>query len=103
MTDLSLVGGVGADRVDSSQSTERAVARRASADAAPASQTITRSSDRVELSEHARLMSKLASMPAVRTDVVNRVRGEIANGTYETDDKLDATVRGVLDELDLHG
>ncbi len=102
MTDLSLVNGVGTDRIDTSPAAP--VARRATGDSGSApSQTLTRPSDRVELSERARYLSKLASLPSVRTDVVDRVKREIANGTYETDAKIDGAVQGVLDELDLHG
>ncbi len=103
MTDLSLVGGIGSERVDSSAGAERTSVRRATSESTPNTSAITRPSDRVEISERARLLSKIAAMPDIRSDVVDRVRGEIANGTYETDDKLDSAVQNVLDELDLHG
>ncbi len=35
----------------------------------------------------------------VRADLVARVRSEIANGTYETPEKLDAALDGLLNEL----
>ena len=50
---------------------------------------------KVELSEHARLLSKLAELPDVRQDLVDRVKAEIEAGTYDTADKIDA----LLDEL----
>ncbi len=50
----------------------------------------SRISDRVELSPTARLLSKLKDLPDVRQDLVSRVRAEIANGTYDTPDKVDA-------------
>jgi len=101
MTDLSLIGGVGTDRIESSTPVARRVAGEPGSSAP--SQTLTRPSDRVELSERARLLSKLAALPDVRSDLVDRVRREIANGTYESDAKIDGAVQGVLDELDLHG
>lgn len=55
----------------------------------------TRSADRVELSEAAKIMSRLHEMPEVRTELVNRIREQIAAGTYDTPDKIEA----LLDEL----
>jgi len=37
--------------------------------------------------------------PDIRTDLVQRLRLEIANGTYETPDKLDAALDRLLDGL----
>ena len=55
----------------------------------------TRGDDSVEFSAAAQLLSKLSELPDVRQDLVDRVRSEIAAGTYDTDDKVDA----LLDEL----
>lgn len=57
--------------------------------------TASRGSDRVEFSQTAQLLSKLAKLPDVRQDVVDRVKAEIASGNYESDDKIEA----VLDRL----
>jgi anti-sigma28 factor (negative regulator of flagellin synthesis) len=35
----------------------------------------------------------------IRADLVARVRGEIANGTYETAEKLDGALEGLLNEI----
>jgi negative regulator of flagellin synthesis FlgM len=97
MSDISPVSGLMTDRV------ELAVDRpgvRASA-AAPA--RTERPSDRVDISDRARYLSKLASLPDVRTDLVERIRREIASGTYETDEKLDAAVRNMAEDLQAHG
>lgn len=59
----------------------------------------TRPSDRVEFSDAARLLSKIANLPDVRDDKVQEVRAQIDSGTYETDDKIDATVDALLDEI----
>lgn len=40
-------------------------------------------------------VSKLQQLPAVREDLVSRVRAEIASGTYDTDERLNAA----LDEM----
>lgn len=38
-------------------------------------------------------------MPDVRADRVSQLRAQIANGTYETADKLDLAMNRLLDEL----
>ena len=58
-----------------------------------------RAGDRVELSSHARLLERLHELPEVRTDLVNEIRGAIADGTYETDEKLSVAVARLLEEL----
>ena len=35
----------------------------------------------------------------IRTDLVNRVRAEIANGTYDTPEKMDIALERLLDSL----
>lgn len=56
--------------------------------------------DRVELSEHARSLDALRSMPEVRMEKVNEIRAAIAAGLYETDDKIAVAVERLLQELD---
>ncbi len=55
--------------------------------------------DRVELSEHARLLDRLRQMPDVRNELVSTVRHAIADGSYETPEKLDGAVAQLLDDL----
>jgi len=50
--------------------------------------------DRAEFSNAARLAS-LAADPPLRTELIERVKSEIANGTYETSEKLES----LIDEL----
>jgi negative regulator of flagellin synthesis FlgM len=59
----------------------------------------TRGADRVEFSQTAQLLSRLQDMPDIRFDLVARVKAEIAAGTYETPDKLDAALEGLIDDL----
>jgi negative regulator of flagellin synthesis FlgM len=59
----------------------------------------TRPDDKVEISQAAKLLSQLAKLPDVRQDLVQRVRGEIAKGTYETPDKLDKAIEGLQQDL----
>lgn len=62
-------------------------------------QGIARPSDRLELSDRAVLLSRLRDLPAVRADLIQRVRSEIDTGAYDTPDKLDAAVSALVDEL----
>lgn len=57
------------------------------------------SGDRVELSEHSRLMNRLRSLPDVRQALINEVRQAIADGTYETDGKLNEALEGLMEDL----
>ncbi|MEO0511579.1 MAG: flagellar biosynthesis anti-sigma factor FlgM [Planctomycetota bacterium] len=61
----------------------------------------TRASDRVEISEIARDLAARIDDPAVRSDLVDRVRAEIAAGTYDTDENLSAAIDGLIDDLRL--
>jgi negative regulator of flagellin synthesis FlgM len=54
--------------------------------------------DRVELSAHATLLNRLLHMPDVRTELIEKVRQAIADGTYETPEKIDAAVAKLLEE-----
>ncbi|MEM9253412.1 MAG: flagellar biosynthesis anti-sigma factor FlgM [Planctomycetota bacterium] len=60
-----------------------------------------RPADQAELSDHARLLSKLADLPDVRQDVVDRVKTEIELGGYDTPERLDSAVDALLDSGDL--
>lgn len=55
--------------------------------------------DAVELSEAARQQVEGGLSAPIRTGLVERVRAEIAAGTYLTEDKLDALVDRVHEEM----
>jgi anti-sigma28 factor (negative regulator of flagellin synthesis) len=55
--------------------------------------------DRAEISEEARLLSKLAEVPEVRTERVHELRELIAAGQYETAERIAGTVEKLLEEL----
>jgi negative regulator of flagellin synthesis FlgM len=55
----------------------------------------------VEFSTTARLLSKIAELPEIRQELVDQVRAEIAAGTYETEDKVDAALQSLLSDLDV--
>lgn len=55
--------------------------------------------DESEQSIAARLAARAKGHAAVRTELVERVRREIEAGTYETAERIDATVDRLLDEI----
>jgi flagellar biosynthesis anti-sigma factor FlgM len=59
----------------------------------------TRTGDRVELSEQARLLSKLKQLPEVREGLVNSVKSQIESGNYDTAERFDTAVNALLDDL----
>lgn len=59
----------------------------------------TRPSDRLELSDRALLLSHLRELPDVRTDVVDRVRAQIADTDYPTDETLDIALDNLAADI----
>ena len=58
----------------------------------------TRATDRLELSGAGHLLQSLKTND-VRGDKVASVKAQIANGTYESDHKLDGAIDKLLDDL----
>ena len=56
-------------------------------------------SDQLDISPAAEAAAEAAESGGKRADLVARVRGEIDAGTYETADKLDAALDGLLNEI----
>lgn len=65
----------------------------------PTAASQNRGQDQVELSDLARLKSKLREMPPIREDLVQRVQQQIADGTYSTDERIDAAIKNLLQDL----
>jgi negative regulator of flagellin synthesis FlgM len=59
----------------------------------------TQIADEVDISDAARLVEQAQQLPDIREDRVEAVRQQIAAGTYETSDKLNAAVERLLDEI----
>ena len=55
--------------------------------------------DEVEISDAARLVDQARAVPEIRQDRVDAIRVQIAEGTYETPEKLDTAVERLLDEI----
>jgi flagellar biosynthesis anti-sigma factor FlgM len=65
-----------------------------------ADKTATGSSvDRVDISPAAQAAASAAESSEIRQNLVDRIRAQIAQGTYETSQKLDAAVDRLLDEI----
>jgi negative regulator of flagellin synthesis FlgM len=62
-----------------------------------ASPSSLRSTDEAEISVVGQMLSRLSDLP-VRQELVDRVRQEIAAGTYETPDKLQAAMESLLQD-----
>jgi len=58
-----------------------------------------RADDSVEFSDAARYLSRLKQNEPVREDLVNRIRSQIEAQTYESDDKIDAAIDALIDDL----
>ena len=55
--------------------------------------------DELDISDAGRLVEQAKNVPEIRQGVVDRIRGQIADGAYETQDKLDIAVDRLLDEI----
>ena len=55
--------------------------------------------DEVQISSAADFVSQVQQLPDVRSDRIAAIRAAIADGTYETPDKLSAALDGLLSEI----
>ena len=55
--------------------------------------------DELQLSDAGQLVDKVRDLPEIRQDRVNQIRAQIADGTYETDVKLEIALGRLLDEI----
>jgi negative regulator of flagellin synthesis FlgM len=90
-------GGVFADRIEPVTRPGQRYDTQAPGRIDPAAE---RPSDRVDISDRARLLAQLSALPDIREDLVSQVRAQIAAGSYETDDKLDQAMASLLQDLD---
>ena len=54
--------------------------------------------DEAEISDQARFLEKISKLPEVRTERVEAARAAIAEGAYDSDEKLLEDVERILDE-----
>ncbi len=55
--------------------------------------------DELQISDAAQLLDKVNEIPEMRMERIEQIRAEIANGTYETPEKLDIAIERLLDEI----
>ena len=91
VTSTGSVGGAGAVRPVQ-------LAPVQSADSAPVS-GLESPRDEVSISSAARLLEQARIDPNVRAERLAEIRTAIANGTYETPEKLEAAVARLLDDV----
>lgn len=63
-----------------------------------AGQSASADADQLEISQAAEAAIRTAETGGIRHELVARIRSEIADGTYETADKLDKALDRFLDE-----
>ncbi len=55
--------------------------------------------DELQISNAGMLMEQIGNIPSIRQDRVAEIRQQIANGLYETPEKLDVALERLLDEI----
>jgi negative regulator of flagellin synthesis FlgM len=68
-------------------------------DSAAATTRSAATADVVDISETGRLLEMAAQLPDIRADRVAQLRAQIADGGYDTAEKLDLAVERLLDEI----
>lgn len=94
MTDIAAIGGRATERLDPVVRSGRREDARIE-DTATATARTQRGEDRVEVSRVAQYLRRLSDLPAIREDLIARVREQIESGAYDTPERLDRA----LDEL----
>jgi len=101
MTDIGPIGpshGLGATGA-ASRINEAAAAYRSGQSAESTAPRWAEGRDRVELSEHARHLDAIRQLPDVRMARIEAVKQAIAAGTYESPEKLQAAIDGLLRDV----
>ncbi len=62
-------------------------------------QSASSTSDQLEISDAARLAAQMHEISDIRHERVAAIKAAIADGSYETDDKLNAALDRLLDEI----
>jgi len=93
MSDVAPINGV------SSTALNPALTRQRSGNEATTSEPTVRTADQAEFSRVATYLSKLLSGPDVRQELVERVQGEIEDGTYDSPDKIDTLLEELIADL----
>lgn len=97
MTDIAAIGGRVAGRIDPSVRTGRQTDAPIEDTRSDASRP-ARGTDRVEVSRMAQYLRQLSDLPAIRVELVARVRDQIDSGVYDTPTKLQSALDELIDE-----
>ncbi|MDZ4819977.1 MAG: flagellar biosynthesis anti-sigma factor FlgM [Planctomycetota bacterium] len=89
----------GLAQLHSAQSINAPHTLRANQPASSTGRTSFNTTDQLDISAEASLASRLSDIPDIRHDRVAAIKAQIANGTYETADKLDGALSALLDEI----
>ena len=65
----------------------------------PARSASAQPADQLDISPQADLVSRVRDVPDIRHDRVATIKAAIANGTYETPEKMDAALDRLLDQM----
>lgn len=55
--------------------------------------------DELEISSAGKMLDQLSNSPEVRQERIARIREAIANGTYDTDEKLEAALERMFQDM----
>ncbi len=99
MSDISNIGSSFASGISQGvrTSNDSAAARRSANLTSVTSRTS--SQDQVQVSEVARWLQEMDRLPAIRQDKVAAAKAAIANGTFDTDDRLATAVNRMIDDI----
>ena len=86
------------DGVSNSGAIQRITAQPILREASPGPGSVSRPSDRLELSGMSHLLQTLKAQE-IRTDKVAAIRAQLESGTYEDEYKMDVAVDRLLDDL----
>ncbi len=97
MIDSAPVGGSPMEHVARAYQATHRNARMTSTAQEPA--TVSRGEDQVEVSALATYLAKIKALPAIRHELVESVKAQIAAGTYDTPERFHAASDALIDEL----
>lgn len=67
--------------------------------ASPGAQSPVSGADQLDISQPTDFVEQVKQLPEIRAERVEQIRAEMEAGVYETDDKLDAALERLLDEI----
>lgn len=67
---------------------------------APTSKSISSPQDELEISSAGRMLDEMTNNPEMRAERLAQIKAAIDDGTYETDEKLDAALSRLLNQID---